>query len=136
MYLAWSSSESPHMVPGTLVVEPQATLHAGCGETGEVKVYPAWWTVRIIWKRKSVHFFKQITSLLCAGSSRAWEWGLKGGGGVAGCGHPSLLCGDGESSAGCGHGLLVGGRHWHTYCGSSSTHKEVWLAKEDQAFSH
>ena len=54
----------------TLIVEPQTTFHAGCGEAGEVEVDPTSTTVWILWKGQCVHVGKEFTSLMCAGHSR------------------------------------------------------------------
>ena len=49
------------MVAHTAIVKPHATLHAGCGKAGEVKVCSTSWTVWILREGQSIHFSKKVT---------------------------------------------------------------------------
>ena len=70
----------------TVIVEPETTLHARCGEAGEVKVDLTPRTVWILWKGQCVHIGKEFTSLMVAGNSRERYGGVQGWGRCA----PSL----------------------------------------------
>ena len=89
------------MVANTPIVEPQTTLHAGCGKAGEVEVYSTTGTVWIVWKRQSIHFCKQITPLFYSGDSMEGYGGVQGrSGGAPGHAWHSLLGGGGAAQAG------------------------------------
>ena len=94
----------------TLIVEPQTTLHAGCGEAGEVEVNPTSRTVWILWEGQGIHISKEVTSLICAGHSREGYGSVQGWGGHA-LSLGGLLSGGGVAWAGhsCSYGGLGGG---------------------------
>ena len=91
------------VVTHTVIVEPEAALHARCGKAGEVKIDPTGRTVWILGKGQCIHVGKQVASLIVAGNSRERDRGIQGWGGCA----PSLggLLGGGEvARAGHSHG--------------------------------